>query len=64
MKELYMTEQELYHDGAPNSAEASSDENSIYGAEEVSYDVEQTEVSPKKKRILVCQRWRELIRAD
>jgi hypothetical protein len=54
MKELYMTEQELYHDGAPNSAEASSDENSLFDVGEAAYDVEQTEPSPKKRRILVC----------
>jgi hypothetical protein len=55
MKELYMTEQELYQDEAPISVEASSDENSIYGAEDIRYDVEQTDVSPRKRRILVCE---------
>jgi hypothetical protein len=53
MKELYMTEQDLYHDGHRHgSGEGSSDNNSMYDVEV--QDQGQQESSNGKRKILVC----------
>jgi hypothetical protein len=59
MKELYMTEQDLYHDGEHNvSVEGSSNENSMYDVEGPAYDVEQGEFSNGKRKFLVGDTFR------
>jgi hypothetical protein len=52
MKEFFMTDQELYHDGQQGSADASSEEDSIYDEGSI-HDPERGELSPGKRRILV-----------